>query len=119
MNRSSSIYHALVLRVEKLFSHGVSFLVSYTGSKTIDNASGRIFGVNAFVPPVQNIYDLKAERAISEGDISQQLAISHVLELPFGKGNRLLSNAPAPVNAILGGWSLNGTATLTKGFPLV
>ena len=118
MNRGSSIYHALVLRVEKRFSHGVSFLVSYTGSKTIDNASGRIFGVNAFVPPVQNIYDLAAERAVSEADISRQLVITHSIDLPFGRGKALFGGASTLVNTIIGGWTASGTALFNTGYPL-
>ena len=118
MNRGSSIYHALVLRLEKRFSNGLSFLVSYTGSKTLDNASGRIFGVNAFVPPVQNIYNLAAERAVSEADISRQLVITHAIDLPFGRGKALLGGANSVVNTIIGGWTASGTALFNTGYPL-
>jgi hypothetical protein len=117
-NEANSIYHAFTARLNKRFSNGLGFLIAYTGSKTIDTASGRIFGINAFVPPVQNIYDLRAERAVSEADISQQLVISHTLELPFGKGKHFLSGANGVVNLVVGGWSVNGTVTLVTGYPL-
>jgi hypothetical protein len=117
-NEGNSLYNALQIKLEKRFSKGIGFLVSYTNSKVIDNASGRIFGVNGFVPPVQNIYNLAAERSVSEGDISQQLVISHTLELPLGRGKSLLGNVPAPVNSLIGGWSINGTLTMFTGFPL-
>lgn len=117
-NEANSIYHAFNAKLEKRFSNGIGFLVTYTGSKTIDTASGRIFGVNAYVPPVQNIYNLKAERAVSEADISQQLVISHTLELPFGKGRHFLNGAHGLLNALIGGWSANGTATFVTGYPL-
>src|SRR6202007_310123 len=35
----SSIYHAIQLRLEKEFSNGLQFLVSYSFSKSIDDAS--------------------------------------------------------------------------------
>jgi hypothetical protein len=117
-NEANSIYHAFTAKLDKRFSKGVGFLIAYTTSKTIDTASGRIFGINAFVPPVQNIYNLRAERAVSEADISQQLVISHTLELPFGKGKPFLSGAHGLLNLLIGGWSANGTATFVTGYPL-
>jgi hypothetical protein len=119
VNRGDSSYHALQIKSQKRFSKGYSFLASYTKSKLIDDSSGRLFGVSAFVPPVQNIFDLRAERSVSEGDVSQQLVVTHTVELPVGKGKALLRGAPAPVDWLLGGWSASGTATFSAGFPLV
>lgn len=117
-NMGSSTYHALQMRVEKRFARGYNFLATYTKSKLIDNGSGRIFGESAFVPPVQNVYNLAAERGLSEGDVSQRLVLSHTVELPFGKGRRYLASAPAAAQILAGGWSLVGAATFTTGFPL-
>ena len=83
-------------------------LFTYTGSKLIDNGSGRIFGESAFVPPVQNAYNISAERSLSEGDVSQRLVMSHTVELPFGKGRAFASGAPAALDMIIGGWSATG-----------
>jgi hypothetical protein len=117
-NTGDSTYHALQLKVQRRLSHGISLLASYTTSKLIDNSSGRVFGVGAFVPPVQNVYDLRAERAISEGDVSQQLVLTHVVELPFGRGRAWLRYAPKAVDFLLGGWSASGSATFSTGYPL-
>jgi hypothetical protein len=118
-NEGSSSYHALQLRVQKRFSKGVSFLVSYVKSKLIDNSSGRVFGVNAFVPPVQDIYNLRNERSISEGDVAQQLVFTDTIELPFGHGKPILGGASRAADLLIGGWSISGTATFSSGFPLV
>lgn len=117
-NMGSSSYHSFLLRTEKRFARGYQILMTYTNSKLIDNGSGRIFGESAFVPPVQNFYNLAAERGLSEGDISQRLVISHTLELPFGKGQRFGSGAPAGIRWIIGGWSATGAFTWNSGFPL-
>jgi hypothetical protein len=117
-NEASSTYHAFIAKIQKRFSKGVSFLLAYTDSKLIDNSSGRIFGLNAFSPPVQNAYDLRAERAVSEGDVTQQLVFTHTVELPLGRGKRFLGSAPAAVDLLLGGWSVSGTMTFSSGFPL-
>ncbi len=107
-NMGSSSYHSMVLRTEKRFARGYQLLVTYTNSKLIDNGSGRIFGESAFVPPVQNIYNLAAERSLSEGDVSQRLVVAHTVALPFGKR----------VKWLLGGWSATGNFTWNAGFPL-
>lgn len=117
-NMGSSTYHSLILRAEKRFASGYNLLFTYTNAKLIDNGSGRVFGETAFVPPVQNVYDLSAERSISEGDTSQRLVISHTLDLPFGRGRALASNAPGALNWLIGGWSASGAFTWHTGFPL-
>lgn len=117
-NAASSVYHSVLLRVEKRFSSGVNISIAYTGAKLIDNASGRIFGINGNPPPVQNNYDLRAERSLSEGDVARRLVVSHTIDLPFGKGRRWLSGAPAAVNLLAGGWSVSGAGSYASGVPL-
>ena len=99
-NRADSHYHALQLKAQKRFSKGLSFLVSYTKAKNIDDSSGRLFGVNSFAPPVQNVYDLSAEKSISEGDVAQQLVFTHTVELPVGRGKKLLGDAPKALEMV-------------------
>lgn len=106
-NMGSSSYHSFLLRAEKRFTHGINLTAAYTNSKLIDDSSGRIFGINGNPPPVQNSYNLRAERSLSEGDVSQRLVVNHTVDLPFAKRNRFI-----------GGWSVSGTATLARGFPL-
>jgi hypothetical protein len=117
-NMGSSSYHSFVLRAEKRFSAGYNVLVTYTNSKLIDNGSGRIFGESAFVPPVQNRYNLAAERSLSEGDVSQRLVMSHTVQLPFGRGQKWGASAPWAADLIIGGWSLTGAYIWNTGFPL-
>lgn len=117
-NMGSSSYHSFVLRGEKRFSAGYNMLVTYTNSKLIDNGSGRIFGESAFVPPVQNRYNLAAERSLSEGDVSQRLVFSHTVQLPFGRGQKWGASAPMAADLIVGGWSLTGAYIWNTGFPL-
>ena len=117
-NRADSIYHSFTLRVEKRFSHGFMGQVSYTNGKIIDTSSGRLVNYTAFVPPVQNSYDLRAERSISEGDVSQRLVLFGDWQLPFGKGMRFGAGAHSVLQHALGGWSLNAVATFHTGFPI-
>jgi len=118
-NEANSSYNSLQVRAEHQFTAGFSTIVSWTWSKLMDQSSGRIFGINAYVPPVQNIYDLAAERSLSEGNVPQRLVITHVVDLPFGRGKRFLGGVSGPVNEIVGGWTLSGMASFNSGYPLV
>src|SRR6185369_15058532 len=67
---ASSIYHAAQFRVEKGFSNGFQFLVTYTVSKSIDDASATDDsiswlggGLNGDTIGVQNPNNLRAERS--------------------------------------------------------
>ncbi|MDE1154708.1 MAG: TonB-dependent receptor [Acidobacteriaceae bacterium] len=106
LSNGESIYNALQLSVNKRYSNGLSFQGSYTWSKGIDNLGG----------PVQDFYNLKAERAVFSNDLTHNLSISGVWELPFGKGKRYLRNGIA--SAVLGNWQYNGIATFKSGYPL-
>jgi hypothetical protein len=55
---------------------------------------------------------------ISDLDVPHRLSLSGILELPFGKGRRFLSNASGLTNALLGGWQLQGVYTYQSGFPI-
>ena len=60
-NIADSNYHSLQIKVQKMIARGYSFLLSHSKSKAIDDSSGRVFGVNSFAPPVQSVYNLRAE----------------------------------------------------------
>src|SRR5262249_4487827 len=93
---ANSIYHAAQFRVEKGFSNGLQFLVTYAVSKSIDGASATDDsiswlggGFQGGTISVQNPNNLKAERALSVFDIPQVLQFSYVYALPVGKGSTL------------------------------
>jgi hypothetical protein len=112
-----TLYHAIQLKVEKRFSHGLSVLLSFTGDKLIDDFS-IVSNVGNNTGGIQNIYNGSGERSISSNDISRMLVISGVYELPFGRGRMLGRNWNRPMDALLGGWQVNGIATNQTGFPI-
>lgn len=111
-----SNYNALTLNVEKRFSAGLSLLTNYTWSRALGVAPAFVGGINGF--SVQNPYDLKREYGPLEFDIISHVSIGYVYELPFGKGRRFLSGVSHAVDQVLGGWQINGIATLQGGFPI-
>lgn len=119
----NSIYHALNVKVEKRYSAGISLLASYTWAKLISDVRNGLATLDnnqnaGLRPAVQNWYDLRSERAVSELDVNQNLTLSYVVELPFGKGKRFASNSAGIVGRLIGGWQLSGITVLRGGFPL-
>ena len=115
--QANSNYHSMILSAEKRFSKGFGLLFSFTGSKLIDDASQVVTFLGA-AGNKQDFYNRKGEKSVSAQDQSRRMVISSNWELPFGKGRRWMSGAPGAVNAVLGGWQLNGIATFAKGLPI-
>lgn len=123
---ANSIYHGAQFRVEKGFSNGLEFLVTYAVSKSIDGASatddsiswlGGGFQGNTI--SVQNPHDLKAERSLSVFEIPQVLQFSYVYALPIGRGKRFAGDMHPVLDAVVGGWQLNGIWRFNNGRPVV
>jgi len=111
----NSTYNSLQAQLEKRFSSGLQFLVSYTYSKSLTDADSQLpFTAFAFT---QNDYNTKAEKSVSSDDLPQTLAISYLYELPFGKGKPLL-NREGVVNKLVGGWEVSGIMQYASGAPL-
>lgn len=111
---ANASYNALVSRLEKRFSKGLTFLTSYTWSHNIDNNT-QFLDTNLF--NVANVYDRSAERSSANIDMRHSFTSSVTWELPFGKGRAFGSNWGAVPDAILGGWQMGGILTLRSGFP--
>ena len=112
-----SDYNAFQLRVEKRFSHGLTTLLSFTGQKLIDDFS-QLSNVGNETGGIQNVYNEKAERAVSSNDRSRRLVISGTYQLPFGRGQALGKNWSRAVDSLIGEWQVNGIYTYQTGFPL-
>ena len=115
----ASTYHSLQAKLVKRASNGLTLLASYTWSKLISNVNAQ----DAPIGPsdstgVQNYYDLRAERAVSEMDQPQNFIFNAVYELPFGHGHRAFGNVPKPVDKVIGGWRITSILTEQSGFPL-
>lgn len=117
---ADSIYHSLQLKVEKRFSKGLQFLGSWVCSKSIDDTSvdGDFTTFLGGSKSVQNPFDLRGERSLSQFDIPQVLQLAWVYELPFGRGKTFGSRINRFVDLALGGWQLNGSYRWDEGQPL-
>jgi hypothetical protein len=115
---ANSNYNALEASLRKRFSHGLSFLASYTYSKTIDDVSSFNITGSASQPVAgendlaQNPFDLAAERGRSMFDARHRFVLSYQWNLPSW-------NHPANwYQQVLGNWQVNGIVTVMSGTPL-
>jgi len=119
-NVGNTNYNALQAKLEKRFSRGLAFLVSYTRSKLIDEASS-VFDASILTGPVANFpvadsLNRKLERDVSTGDLPNVFVTSFTYELPFGPGKSFRPGRV--VEAVLRDWELSGVITLQSGLPL-
>ena len=114
-----SNYNSAQLRVEKRHSKGITWLLSYTFSKALSDATG----FNGGGPydtgnRIQDMFNKQADKGLASIDHRQRLSASVIYDLPFGKGKKFLGGAPAVIDKIAGGWSLNGIYTYQTGLPM-
>ncbi len=98
---ANSSYQALWLTVNKQFSKNLQFSGSYTWSKSIDENSRNFQGV-----VLQDSYNIRGDRGLSDFDARHRFVLSGIYDLPF-KGNRLVS-----------GWEISLIETLQSGNPI-
>jgi hypothetical protein len=98
---SNSIYNGLWISANKHFSNGIQFNASYTFSKSIDYNSLSSQGVI-----VQDSYNIKRDRALSDFDVRNRFVANALYDLPF-KRNRLVA-----------GWELGTIVQAQSGSPL-
>jgi outer membrane receptor protein involved in Fe transport len=114
---ANSSYNALETSLKKRFSHGISFLASYTFSKSIDDASSFNMTGSASKPVAgendlaQNPFNLAAERGRSLFDARHRLVLSYQWSLPLWR------QPHGWYQQVLGGWQVNGIATVMSGTP--
>jgi outer membrane receptor protein involved in Fe transport len=114
-NTGYSIYDGLQTQFRLQNWHGFTGEMSYTWSKTIDNAS-EAFSANSGLGTVfdlaQNPFDIsKAERANSSYDYPNLFNVLWVYDLPLRRSQAGL------LGHLMGGWQLNGTYRYTSGQP--
>ncbi|MDX1983374.1 MAG: TonB-dependent receptor, partial [Bryobacteraceae bacterium] len=102
-----SVYHAMTLRVDKQFSHGLSLQAAFTAGKQIDNVQERFGGRSTFIDP----NNLSLSRAIGEFDRPRFLVLNYIYELPLPKQGL--------AGAVIGRWQISGISTFGAGLPMV
>jgi hypothetical protein len=114
-SRANSNYNAFQARFQQRLARGFSTLVSYTWSKSIDDASN-FFSSTGDPNFPQNSYNVAAERGRSNFDVRHRLSVSYTYALPFGKGRQYLTS-DGWLSTVLSGWETYGIVTVQSGRP--
>ncbi len=114
----NSSYNALWLTANKRLTRGVQFNASYTWSKSLDYNSLNSQGV-----VIQDSFNIRNDRGLSDYDARHRFVISGLYELPF-RGNRAVQGwqfativqlqTGNPVNIITNNGSLTGVANTIR-----
>jgi len=113
-----SNYNSFQLTATKRFKDGGTFLAAYTNAKLMSNTDTLTTWLETGVGSPQDWNNLKGEKSLSSQDVSQRLVLSYVYDLPFGHGQRYMSDATGVMDKIVSGWGVDGVTTFQKGFPL-
>src|SRR6185312_7834379 len=89
-NVGTTFYQGFYAKLEQRLSGGLSYLVSYTRSKLMDDASS-VFDASILTGPIANYpvadsFNRHLERDYSTGDTPHVFVASAVWEIPVGRG---------------------------------
>jgi hypothetical protein len=115
--RARAKYDAFIVKAQKRFSHGLTFLSTYTWSKNEDSSWAASNFLNASKSAPQDVYNLGAEWSRSVVDLPHRFTTSASYDLPVGR-NKLLPVNNSVLNFFAGNWSVNAITVIQTGFPL-
>ena len=121
-----SFYHALQVILRKEMTHGLSFVLNYTFSHSLDTSSSPerqdIIGgqtvTGGYSGIALNAWNIREEYANSDFDIRHQFNGYWIAELPFGKGKWIGRNSSSFLDHLIGGWQLSGIVHANSAPPL-
>jgi hypothetical protein len=117
----NSNYSGLQTKLEQQLANGLSYLVTYTWSKTMSNSGDLLNGSPneglraPYVPGAGPRFDWGP----ADFDIRNVFHLTGTYELPFGKNKKYMANAGKLGNSVFGGWSVNALAVIQGGQPIV
>ncbi len=108
-NCANSNYNSLQTKLQKQFSRGLDFLLTYTWSKALDTPQG------GGVP--SNSYNARSDYGPANWDRTHTVTFEHNWDLPFGRNRYWKLGNNMIADAVLGGWRLSGVHTFASGQP--
>jgi len=105
-DRGSNVYHGVIVRADKRFTHGLMLMSSYTWSHMRE----RVTPLNPWQEP---------EDRVASVDRPHRITFASVTEVPAGRGRHWGSDWNRAVDAVLGGWQFSAKYEWQIGQPLV
>ena len=104
---TNSTYNALLARLERRLTSGMTLLASYTYGHSIDGGGNQN---DQSDPGFQDVRNQKAHKGSSNFDVRHRFVLSGIYQLPFGRSKRVLS-------PLVRNWQLSGIYSVQTGQP--
>lgn len=130
-NVSTSRYDAFQVHMRTTPVTGVSATLAYTYSRHDDFVFPDTIGLNQQIPMALTNQGASASGGFQVGSFADRpidawggrsdqhlphlLSVSHLIDVPFGRGRKWGPSASAPIDALLGGWSIAGLLQARSG----
>jgi hypothetical protein len=105
-NCQNSNYNALQAKFNKRFSHDYQFLASFTWARAMN------FGEWG---TATNQYDYHEDWGPASFDRKAVFTLTHIIRLPFGRGERWMSNPGRIADLAITGWQFSGITSASSG----
>lgn len=111
----ASIYNGVEFVAQKRYSNGFTFGGSYVYSKSMGYSGGAYGGTTS--DTLQDAYNPLPGWSLLPIDVTHQVILHYIYQLPFGTGRRWLSHGGWE-NEVLGGFRLTAIQRYQSGFPI-
>ncbi|MBI2822718.1 MAG: TonB-dependent receptor [Acidobacteria bacterium] len=112
---ANSFYNALRIGLNKRFSHGVQFQLSYNSAKSIDDSSNVAHYDSSGDVSSPDPDDHKSGRGFSSIHIRHAFTFNGAYDLPVSAASFGSGAGGAFLGQLLGGWQINGILTAATG----
>jgi outer membrane receptor protein involved in Fe transport len=109
-----SKYNAFQFRLQQRASHGLTYIISYTYSKSMDKGCSGSFGAEGC--ETETPYNTNNDRSVSGFDLPHLFSASFVYDIPVGKGKQFSTHNNF-TDYVVGNWQLGGILTIHSGTP--
>jgi hypothetical protein len=116
-NEGIADYNSLQAKLDKRFSHGLSFLAGYSWSHSLDDAVQPIQGTDGGEAGNPAFLGLKFQYGASVSDVRHRFTFSPQYDLPFGKGKPFLDHGGV-IDGLVGGWKASAIFQVQTGTPI-
>jgi hypothetical protein len=106
LNHGAAYYHALEAAATRRYSNGLKFAVNYTWMKLEDKLN--------FLTD----WDAEPYRDVQGDQREHRVAITALVDLPFGPGRKIGGNTRGFIGGLIRGWQFNAIGEIQSGRPL-
>ena len=107
-----SNYNGLIAKFQRQFTNGLSFIGSYTYSKSLSDAQQ---GGNTTINQMKSCF--RCDYGLATYNVPQAINVGAVWDIPFGRDRKYGAHVNKAVDLVGGGWNLDVIASFQKGTP--